>query len=92
MTQSHGDSPVGRMTTRHERAKADVERLNKWLNETPEDHDDWAYQYRQLRRARARITRTRVAMLRLDIALFGENEYTRAALDAMAGAKLTYGR
>jgi hypothetical protein len=80
------------MTQRHERAKADVERLDKWLNDHPEDHDDWRWVYRQLRRSRARITRTRVAMLRLDIALNGESVYTRAALEAMAGAKLTYGR
>lgn len=76
---------VGRMIERNERTQAQVARLDAWLNGHEQTHPDWEYQYAELRKARRRITRTRKAYLRLELCLFGENEHTRAALNAMDG-------
>lgn len=86
------EHPITRLTDKMERAHRDVARLDAWLRDPAnETSDDWEYEYREMRRARARVERCRVAILRLDRALYGDPEgFTTQQIEAARGQRTYY--
>lgn len=87
------EHPITTLTEKMERAHRDVARLDAWLcDPANETSDDWEYEYREMRRARATAERCRVAILRLDRALYGDPKGITARLIEAARGQRTYYR
>jgi primosomal protein N'' len=82
------EHPITRLTIKMERAARDVERLDAWTRD-PKNADscDWDYEYRELRKAQARVNRCRVAILRLDRALYAQDFDYDAAIARVRGLR-----
>lgn len=66
----HGEHPIGRLYARIENSKARAAKLDAWTRDPAnDDHIDWEYRYRQMRRERAAVTRRLKAIRRIDAAL-----------------------
>lgn len=69
------EHPITRATIKLERAKGAAARLDAWTRDPAnQESADWDYQYREMRRAECRVRRLRVAILRLDRALYDNAE------------------
>lgn len=83
---TNDDHPITRLTIKMERAERDVIRLDAWTRDPQNaDSEDWEYQYRALRRAECAARRRKVAIMRIDAALYGATEIHAATIKAVRG-------
>lgn len=87
------ENPITRLTAKMERAERDVARLDAWTRDKAnEDSCDWDYRYNEFRKAQARVKRCHMAILRMDVATYGDTcGYAAAAMASIKG-QLTYYR
>ncbi len=84
----NGEHPIYVLTWRMEAAAEYADRLDAWTRDEANDpapgdefaESDWEWKYRQMRIQRRRVRHLHIAILRMQVWLYGEDPNTLAAL------------